>query len=451
METAAYAYRQARIAGLSGSDMESFMLKQITNPDSDAAQWGKQRGDELIFVESPGKAIEQLMALRESDSAMGAVMKIMMPFIKTPANILRQGVRKSPAGIFSLGKSGLDIVRGKRKIDDKFIAHAAEQIIAWGVVGLIASLNDDDDELPLITGSSAAYGSAEYSWKANKIPPYSIRIGDAWYSYQRLEPFATGLAMIADGIESFRMAKNGADASKILRKTLNTAKQVVVEKSFLEGLGEINRIVQDPERSVAKAATGFIASWMPNAVRQTVNSILDDTVRDNRSRAKGEKFLRDQFYVITNGMGLTTALPKLDYFGREISKDAYTAATDGPYKILSRLFSLKKQNSSVTEDKFESLILRYNNKNPEASYYPAIPTNTFTVAGKKYYFEGEDYQEFARLSGQLAQKQINNAFKHSLLNAANPGEEDIKLIKKIFTRARKEVRAKMFKQKKYSK
>ena len=82
----------------------------------------------------------------------------------------------------------------------------------------------------------------------------------------------------------------------------------------------------------------------------------------------------------------------------------------------------------------ETLMWRYNQANPEAEYYPDIPAYYFQRDGKKLYFEGDDYSAFVQKAGQIALKQINNAFRHGLLNENKPTEKDIDLIKKIFAK-----------------
>jgi hypothetical protein len=66
------------------------------------------------------------------------------------------------------------------------------------------------------------------------------------------------------------------------------------------------------------------------------------------------------------------------------------------------------------------------------------------------YFTGENYQEYARESGQLANKQLNYAIKRGLLDVNNPTPKDIALIKKVFQRARMEVKTRMIKENKFS-
>ena len=98
----------------------------------------------------------------------------------------------------------------------------------------------------------------------------------------------------------------------------------------------------------------------------------------------------------------------------------------------------------------ERLMWNWNRENPDREYYPSVPAYWTVRNGRRIYFSGDNYQELARESGQLALKQIENAFRHGLLNAERPREKDIKLIKNIFTKARKVVRDRMYREGRFS-
>ena len=145
---------------------------------------------------------------------------------------------------------------------------------------------------------------------------------------------------------------------------------------------------------------------------------------------------------------MVKAAPKIDYFGREITKD--TLAGAAPLSKLMRLIPIQAITPDENMNRAELLMWRYNQLNPDEPYYPAMPAYYFTRDGKKLYFSGDNYTDYATESGQLALKQINNAFRHGLLNENNPTKEDIELIKKIFSRARQTVKDKMYRQGRYS-
>lgn len=445
IEAAAMAYREATAAGLKGRDLEVYVENALKDDASTANEWGRQRALELTFQEKPGDYVQKLIQMRESGGVTGTVLKYVLPFIKTPTNILKQGIRKSPLGVVNLAWETGKLAFGKRQFDGQYVQLLAEQLVAWGAVATMLSMgSDDDDDLPFITGSSPEYGSNEAKFKANKIPSYSIRIGGKYYSYKRIEPLATSLAFIADGIAAYRAVNRGEDGAKVMRKLMSGTKRMIVEKSFLDSLGEINRLVEDPERHWMKSLTNFAAGWVPNIVRQTVGA-YDDNVHDTKSRAKGAKWWEEQFMITVDRAGIPVAAPKLDYFGREVKKDSVS----GPWWA-TRLIPVKYIDPDQNMTRAEKLIMRYNQQHPDEPYYPGIPAYYFQRNGQKFYMEGANYQEFQKRAGALALRQLENAFRHRVLNADRPTARDIKIIKGVFTKARKIVRDKMYAEGKYS-
>jgi hypothetical protein len=219
---------------------------------------------------------------------------------------------------------------------------------------------------------------------------------------------------------------------------LNSVGQIITEKSFIDSIAEIVRVVQDPEREIHKPVSNTVASLAPNFLRQARNAFIDN-VPDNKSREKGLEFIKDQFIVVTNKMGVTTAVPKVDYFGREVKKDNFENVLLSP---VGRLLAIRAFDADDNMDKAEKLIWDYNRKNPDAPWYPDLPAAAFKINGKKVYLAGEDYQNYAIDAGVLAHKQINNAIRAGKLNLRNPDEKDINLVKQIFSRARKETKQK---------
>ena len=447
-EAAAFAYREAKAQKLNEAETRRHIGQALADPGSAARQYGEQRAMELTFQENPGRAVNALIRISEDGGVAGWIVKYALPFKKTPYNILRQGVRKSPLGALNLmyetGKTAL----GKRKIDNGFIQHAAEQLLAWGAFLSLCGMADDDDETPFLTGSSPDYGSAEQKFKIDKIPPYSIRLGGTYFSYKRIEPLASMLAVMADGVQALREAKKSGDWDRAYDRMLRCVKQVVSEKTFLSSLGELNKLMEEPERNFGRAATNFAASWMPNIVRQTVNS-FDDTVRDHKSRSRGMEWWKDQFDITVSSAGIVRAAPKIDYFGREITKEEFlgAAALDAMFRLV---LPVNPVNPDKNMDDAERLIWNYNRKMPDKPYYPDVPDYYFRRNGKTLYFTGEDYQQFARESGQMAHKRILGAIRSGRLRVENPGTPDIILIRKFYQDCRKLVRDRMYRQKRYS-
>jgi hypothetical protein len=252
--------------------------------------------------------------------------------------------------------------------------------------------------------------------------------------------------MMVDTVKSLKGIKNGKEASAIIKDMFQTSRQVIGEKSFFESVNQINKLVMEPdnEKDFARWGTSFISTWIPNIVRKSL-TLNESYVSDTKSRNYGDAFWEDQFNVVLDKAGFRKMAPKVDYFGRPIKIDALS---EDAFLWFLRPLSIDVQPAD-SMDEIERLIWDYNQKNPNAQYYPNIPSNIFTYEKKKCYFAGKDYQDFATQAGQLAHKKLKQAVANGEINKSNPTAEDIEEIKKIFKDSREQVREDFIRQKRY--
>ena len=112
-----------------------------------------------------------------------------VPFISTPGNVFKEMARISPMAPI-VGEWRADIAKGgasaQRAMAEVAVGTAlSATMFAWALNGNVSGNGDPD---PNKRRSQLASG-----WQ-----PYSIKIGDTWYSYQRLQPVGTLIGMAAD-------------------------------------------------------------------------------------------------------------------------------------------------------------------------------------------------------------------------------------------------------------
>ena len=429
-EASAYAYRIGKSQGLEGKALAEFISQEMENPESKSNIYADQRVLELTFQEDGGLAVRHLTNLRNK-TPFG---RYFLPFIKTPANLLRQGIRKGPLGLAGLLVDTYQIARGKGSVDNAYIAHAAEQIVAWGTALLLMGLHMDDDE-PWITGNETEqYGTGEQQFRSRHIPPMSIRIGNNWFSYARIEPLSTGLAAFADGLAGLREASDGASVTSAVRKMISGTGRIVADKSYLDSVRQLMEIVQDPEKSAMDYASSYIGSWVPNIYRQMRNS-MDENVPDYRNREKGNEWFSRWWEVTLSKAGLAERTPKRDYFGRTVPKDA---AGSGVGAFLERLVS-PFERKPVDMDPMDRMLWEYNRRNPDSQYYPSLPSPVAKVNGRDVSFV-DNYDELCRVAGEQAYKELRFLAKTRRINTRKPSDRDIATVKSVLARARKRAR-----------
>jgi len=142
-----------------------------------------------------------------------------------------------------------------------------------------------------ITGSSPKDPGKRAAWEATGKKAFSIKVGDTWYNYQRFDPFATILGIMADisqgftdmrdtgvsefgGEEEFIEHQNAfSQVSGILAMSLANN---VSNKSYLKNLGELLDILEKPTERVTTIMGNISAGFVPNGINWTQNVYQED-------------------------------------------------------------------------------------------------------------------------------------------------------------------------------
>jgi hypothetical protein len=135
--------------------------------------------------------------------------------------------------------------------------------------------------------------------------PYSVKIGDTWYSYERLQPIGTLIGLAADvaGVWDHLTEEESDKIPKMLSIAFANA---VTNQTFLQGITKLVNAMSDPKRFAPKFFQGLAGSIVPAAVAQAANSMdpvareVDSMLESIQSRIPG---MREDL------------LPKRDIFG----------------------------------------------------------------------------------------------------------------------------------------
>lgn len=208
-----------------------------------------------------------------------------IPFVRTPYNILKFGVERSPLGLpmhFTklMTKKYRKILAEGTATEKAELAGKLSMSVATtsSLVYLLAS----QDLGKYITGYGPRNERERKTWELNN-QPYSIKIGDKVYSYQRLDPIATMLGIVADINEA--LSYNEFD-----EKDLETAFGVVAlafsnnvtNKSYVQGIDNLFKVLKDPVKNAERFAGGIAGGLVPNFLNQTMNFQEDRPLREVR-------------------------------------------------------------------------------------------------------------------------------------------------------------------------
>ncbi|MCC6295396.1 MAG: hypothetical protein IT469_01675 [Pseudomonadales bacterium] len=439
MDAHARAHRQAfgaeRLAGAAGWDRVRELVADIHSP---IWEQSLDTATHLAFQDRPTALGRAALAARREFNAAARVplATFILPFITTPDRILAAGLRLTPlVGI----KTVADVAQGRLDWRNRgHIARAlAENIVAWGLFLGIKAIADsrDEQDRPLITGSTPGQrGARELAYRT--APPMSIRIGDKYVSYSRIEPFATALGLVVDATQA------PADAGELYEQAITTLKNQLQDKTFLKGLSDIMAIVDQPSSSEGKAlsmaqhiATGFVPNVLQAAQRSADATIRDRAIRGSDQRGMAATALRRGLEQAAPAV--FTPPPRIDLWGREVdARQAGTGLSDFAYR-----FTVPIRLTDVDRaTRFDLLINRYNSAVPDADRFlpePPRPTIQRTVNGERTTFRLSDaeFVRYQREAGRMAAERLAN----TTLNFDKPTERDIERIKKALDDSRRRV------------
>ena len=448
VESQAMAYRttfsQMREEGIKlntpegKAEFQKRMTEELNNPDSYSSVYAENRALELTFQEPLSGALAWMDKARQDKGITGLILRFMFPFVKTPWNITRTGVRKTPLGTLGMV---MDLATGKYKAKPELIIpRISEQILAWTTTALLMSLIGDDDkeDEPWITGSAPKYGTGEYAFKMKNIPPTSIRIGDTWYNYGRLQPLGISLGFIADAIDIAKTSKEGEPFAKSFDKARTSITKNITDQTFLQGLNDIVKLMESDKPISGQIVSNFIASWIPNAYRQTLNSTREEFAdRRNYEKDFGSYVKEELNQLIPTLFNVKDGeyIPKVDLWGNDIKNQPTAPVNSTLWKIV-----MPVSTTPAGMDKKDQMIWNYNKQNADKEYWPNMPDWWFKMKDETHYFTKQQFYEYSKLSGQYASTATEKLINEGKLNYKNPTSDDMYVVKKIFNIAREKAK-----------
>jgi len=432
MDVGTRAYRIAKAEGLTGEALSRRIHEQVIDTNSEAWTQAIATARELTFQQQLGKAGRTALHIRREVPGS----RYVLPFITTLANIFKLGVQKSPLGIFKLLKS---FYKADRSGDWSSVTPLmAQQMIAWGI--MLALLSNDPDD-PWITGAADELQKGPRELARRAFPTQSVKIGGRWYSYSRVEPFATALALAVDITDGLR----GRKGVRAITTPLYSLIGQIRSKTFLSGISDIVEAVdsEKPEQAIAKWASSFAISWMPNIVRSGARA-AQDTFPNRRVFGKGNDWWAGLGKRTIERLEVTAPMlstPSYDLWGRPaLRPGSPVPGTDVVWRLMVPI-------AAKPEDVFigDRILMAWNREHPDDEKYPALPSPVYTIGGKKHYMTDEQYGQFVRLSGQLAKISLERVlaapeYAEFAAGASKPTEAHIKLLERIIDRSRDRAR-----------
>lgn len=329
------------------------------------------------------------------NQALGLFIEGVLPFKKTPINILKRGVEYSPAGLIQAITRGTKRLAQKKITPAEYIDQLASGLTGTGVVALGAFLastgfliggfgDDEEDDLKKLTGEQE----------------YSVRIGDISFTVDWAAPISLPLFVGAElhaAMEGEWEDATFADYAESLTKITEPMFNLSMMSSLNDMLSAVKRS-DNPLTEVGKQAVlSYLQQAFPTIGGQIARTI--DPISRRNSTDKNSQIPSDAQYFIQRVMGKIPALsylkePRLNSWGEEDVED----------NVLLRAFEnfispgyISKVEGSDVEKELKNLV-----EDGTTGVIPEVAEKSFKIDGEQIDLTPEKYTKYQKELGNLS-------------------------------------------------
>lgn len=267
------AKRTVETEGLSGAAAKKRYADIVNNPPESIKIESADHALNQTFNNKMGDFGNTIMALREKGGALNQTWLI-ATFIRTPVNIARYSFERTPLA---------PLVKQWR---DDFAAGGARRDMAMAKVAtgtMIMGIGQNLVDTHMITGSAPGNPAEAQNWQRMGIQPYSIKIGDTYYSYSRLDPFGMVLGFAADVQQTLRRGevspKDVDEWQEVIAGAVAAVSETALDKTFMSSYAQFFQAMSDPERYLVPMLNSKVSGFVPySAALASANRIMEGGV-----------------------------------------------------------------------------------------------------------------------------------------------------------------------------
>ena len=191
---------------------------------------------------------------------------IFLPFIRTPANLVSRAIQRTPVANFMSERT-------KRMWNSGSEAERAEvignTILGVGILGTAIGYSMSG----MITGSGPTDPARLKLWKAAGFQPYSLKVGDRWYRYDRLEPLMLPFIYVSSLHENlYRFNNYQEDLLDSLDVFVQVTARTLTDRTWLRGLKNamdaLDTARTSEDQKILDGLGRFATNFIPAGINQ---------------------------------------------------------------------------------------------------------------------------------------------------------------------------------------
>lgn len=323
---------------------------------------------------------------------------IVMPFVKTPANLTKAVVDFSPLGAINAAiktsQFNRDIGKGVATTkQQREVVKAWSQVIT-GTLGMAIMAGLAEAGI-LGGGSDEDKDVRAFEQNVLGIKPYSIKIGDKSYTYDWAQPLGTSAAMVADTVKSLKNAKDTEGKVAAILEGAQSGASVLLEQSFVSG---IRNLFEEDNLINALIETGLNepSKFTPQFLSQ-VAQIQDDTARTSYVYNNPLQTAKNKIKAKIPGLRETLE-PSVDVLGREVKTDN---------SVGNVMFNPTNTAAARTTEGAEEMYRVYKATGDKTAIAQVAPYY-FNVGSEKIVLTPKQRTQYQKTIGQIASDGVEN-------------------------------------------
>jgi hypothetical protein len=383
------AFGKAYREGFRGDALKSRVDELVKSPTSDMIDKAENVAKEFTFQDDPGVIANKLGEI------LGKLplLRLLVPFIKTPSNVVRFQYQRSALGLFSK-RNIQDIAAGGIERREAVARLAVGGGMTLASTMAVMNLGDK------ITGAAPSNQGEKDNFYAAGKKPYSILINGKWWQYNSISPvgqYLTQAVALRDALTS----GDSKTAGNIFSSMGVTIGKGILDLPFVSGVNNVIAALNDPSnQSLTNKAFGqIITGLIPNVSRDIANA-QDSTPRVTKSITDQVKAMLPKVPGVNPNFNKQSLLARQTVFGSE-QVDSRTGLERGLLKITSN-------------DQSNKLTRALDDIGKQTGYYPKAPDPKTKVNGQV--LPSDKFLKYQKEAGTLFTSKLEKALMDSKFN-----------------------------------
>lgn len=371
-ELRALAYQRAQSEKRSGQlqgKVADRVEQLLSNPPADLVEASTTHAKTMTFNSPGGPLVNAINSAKRKFP----VLELVAPYIRTPTNLAKAAVKRTPLAVFA--PSVIEDIKAGGAAQERALARIAVGTSFMVLVGALAQAGR-------VTGAGPDDPEEKRALLASGWQPWSIRTADGQYvQYNRADPFASLMGLAAD-LSTTRW--KDADAGDLVARVIGSFAEAFVSKTYMQGVSDLLNMMDEPKRN---------ASWWFD---RTVSSLAQPFAIVSRAASADDPWQRE-----TDGLGdaIKYRLPgqrrelpqKLDAFGLPVPNPAFVG--DSVPELMAGISSPTR----VTRDSEDPVRMEAR----RLAWNPGEPSKYQTIRGERHEYTAEQHYELRVIAGHI--------------------------------------------------